>query len=116
MPIIKVWCLPENQKEEDLRRLHQNIVAGVVSVPELGLQDEKSVTCLFIPDMMQYGLGSEIVVEVTGLFEKPERTQQVRRLLAAAIGGRVKGLYHKATVEVFVYPFSPEVSGFWKSD
>ena len=116
MPVIKVWCLPADQTEDDLRLLHQNIVAGVVSVPELGLKDETEMTCLFPPDMMQYGLGSEVIVEVTGLFEKPERTPAVRNRLAESIGGRVKRLYPKAMVEVFVYPFNQNISGFWKAD
>ena len=116
MPVIKVWCLPGNQTEDDLRRLHQNIVAGVVSVPELGLKDETEMTCLFPPDMMQYGLGSEVIVEVTGLFDKPERTPEVRNRLAQSIGDRVKRLYPKAMVEVFVYPFNQDTSGFWKAD
>jgi len=115
MPIIKVWCLPANQTEEDLRKLHIHIVAGIVATPELGLQNEKAVTCLFPPDLMQYGLGTEIIVEVTGLFEKPERTPEVRSRLAKNIGARVEALYPDATVEVFIYPFNPEINGFWKS-
>ena len=116
MPVIKVWCLPDDQTEDDLRKLHKNIVAGVVSIPELGLKNETQMTCLFPPDMMQYGLGSEVIVEVTGLFDKPERTPEVRNLLAKSIGERVKTLYPKAMVEVFVYPFNPAVNGFWKTD
>ncbi len=116
MPVIKVWCLSADQTEDDLRRLHQNIVAAVVAVPELGLRDENDMTCLFPPDMMSYGLGSEVIVEVNGLFEKPERTIDVRHRLAKSIGQRVKALYPKAVVEVFVYPFKPTLSGFWKAD
>lgn len=116
MPVIKVWCLPADQTEDDLRRLHQNIVAAVVAVPELGLRNENEMTCLFPPDLMQYGLGSEVIVEVTGLFEKPERTPEVRNRLAQSIGERVKRLYPKAMVEVFVYPFNQDIGGFWKAD
>ena len=47
MPIIKIWCLPSNQTEQDLNRLHQAIVNAVVGVPELGLKDETEMTCLF---------------------------------------------------------------------
>ena len=116
MPVIKVWCLPADQTQEGLEQLHKNIVAAVEAVPELGLQGEKEMTCLFPPDLMHYGLGSEIIVEVTGLFEKPERTPEVRNRLAQNIGERVKALYPKAMVEVFVYPFNPTISGFWKAD
>jgi hypothetical protein len=115
MPVIKVWCLPADRTEDDLRRLHQGIVAAVLSVPEPGLRSEHEMVCLFPPDLMQYGLGEEIVVEVTGLFEKPECTLEVRNQLAQSIGERVETLYPEAMVEVFVYPFNQDVSGFWKA-
>lgn len=116
MPVIKVWCLPDQEGEHKLRILHQSIVAGVVAIPELGLQNQNDMTCLFPPDQMQYGLGEEIIVEVTGLFEKPERTPGVRNRLAQSIGERVKALYPKTMVEVFVYPFDQNINGFWKAD
>ena len=116
MPVIKVWCLPVDQTEDDFRRLHQSIVAGVVAIPELGLRGQQDMTCLFPPDLMKYGLGEEIIVEVSGLFEKPERTPEVRNRLAQSIGERVKTLYPKAMVEVFVVPFNQNINGFWKAD
>ena len=57
MPVIKVWCLPPGQTEDDLNNLHKLIVAAVVSVPEIDLESEDDMTCLFIPDLMKYGLG-----------------------------------------------------------
>jgi len=114
MPIIKIWCLPEVD-EPKLNELHQSIVRAVASVEELGVKDEKDITCLFPPDMMKYGLGSEIIVEVTGLFAKPERTDEIRQRLAAQLGQVVKDLFSDAQlVECFVYPFSPS-QGFWTS-
>ena len=80
MPVIKVWCLPA-QNEVQLRELHQTIVTAVVSVSELKLKDENDMTCLFPPDQMQYGLGSEVIVEVTGLFAKRNRTPQIKKRL-----------------------------------
>ena len=113
MPVIKVWCLPQ-MTEEQLNKLHKNIVHAVVGITELGLKDESDMTCLFPPDMMRYGLGEEIIVEVTGLFEKPERSKNVRRLLAAMLGLRVKEIFPNAHIECFIYPFHPE-QGFWSS-
>ncbi len=92
MPVIKVWCLPEID-EPKLNALHKSIVRAVVSVEELGIKDENDMTCLFVPDMMKYGLGSEIVIEVTGLFAKPERTDEVRQRLAERLGQAVKELF-----------------------
>lgn len=115
MPIIKIWCLPPKQTEQDLNNLHQAIVAAVVSVSELGLKDETEMTCLFVPDLMVYGLGDEIIVEITGLFEKPERTEEVLQQLAKNVGQAVKELYPETNkIECLVYSFNPK-QGFWTS-
>jgi phenylpyruvate tautomerase PptA (4-oxalocrotonate tautomerase family) len=111
MPVIKVWCLPP-QTEAELNELHRHIVAAVVSVEELGLKDQNDMTCLFQPDMMHYGLGEEIIVEITGLFEKPERTEEVQRKLATRVGRVIDALFPKTLVECFVYSFAPS-QGFW---
>lgn len=115
MPVIKVWCLPANQTEEDLNRLHKAIVEAVVSVSELGLKSENDMTCLFVPDLMSYGLGEEVIVEISGLYDKPERTDEVRHKLAESVGRSVKELYLDARVECFVSVFNPK-QGFWVSD
>lgn len=114
MPIIKVWCLPANQSEEDLRKLHKTIVAAVIGVSELGLKDQNDMTCLFPPDLMKYGLGEEIIIEVTGLFDKPERTDEVRQKLAKSIGEGVQALYPDAKIECSVEVMNP-TKGFWTS-
>lgn len=114
MPVIKVWCLPK-QTEDQLNQLHQVIVGAVVSVKELNLQDENDMTCLFVPDMMKYGLGEEIIVEIGGLFKKPKRTDKVLQHLASNIGEEVASLYPDAKIECFVTSFNP-IQGFWTSD
>jgi hypothetical protein len=114
MPIIKVWCLPK-QTEDELNHLHKSIVEAVVSITELGLKDKNQMTCLFVPDLMSYGLGQEIVIEIGGLYEKPERTDEVKRRLAESVGKNVKNIYQNARVECFVTSFDPK-RGFWKSD
>jgi phenylpyruvate tautomerase PptA (4-oxalocrotonate tautomerase family) len=113
MPVIKVWCLPE-QTEEQLQALHKNLVSAVVSVTELGLKDENEMTMLFPPDAMKYGLGSEIIVEVSSLFEGPKRTDEVRQKLAENIGRVIQNFFPDALVECFIYPFKPS-QGFWSS-
>jgi hypothetical protein len=116
MPVIKVWCLPAGQTEEDLNTLHKTIVKAVVGVEELGLKDETNMTNLFPPDQMQYGLGSEIVVEVSGLFAKPERTFAIKQLLASSLGRAINDLYPDAKVEVFVSTFNQDQDAFWVSN
>ena len=114
MPVIKIYCLPEST-EEKLTGLYRSIVHAVASIPEIGVSDKKDISCLLIPDMMKYGLGTEIIVEITGLYERPERTEEVRNKLATNIGEAVHSLYPSTElVECFVFPFNP-TQGFWSS-
>ena len=111
MPIIKVWCLPFTE-EEGLNKLHQTIGRAVVGVRELGFKDENDMTCLFPSDMMKYGLGSEIIVEISGLFIKPERSASVIQNLASSVGHAVSLQFQEAKIECLVYPFDAAY-GFW---
>lgn len=115
MPIIKLWCLPAGQTEEKLNFLHKTIVKAVVSISELGLTNENQMTCLFVPDLMSYGLGEEIIIEISGLYDKPERTKSVKQRLAESVGRSVKNLYPDAKVECFISTFDPK-QGFWTSE
>ena len=111
MPVITVSCLPKCSQRM-LKKTFDAIVQAVEGIPELGLHGEKSMTVLFPPDSMKYGLGTEIIIQVTGLFVKPERTEKVRNRLAECLGKTIKGLFPKAMVECFVFPFDPR-QGFW---
>ena len=65
--------------------------------------------------MMKYGLGSEIIIEVTGLSVKTRRTSVVRQLLAEQLGVAVKAQFPDTNlVECFIHPFYPS-QGFWSS-
>lgn len=70
------------------------------------------MTVLFPPDMMKFGLGSEIIIEVTGLFKKPGRTARIRNQLAKQLGAAIETHFPKAKVECFIGPFDPK-QGFW---
>lgn len=70
------------------------------------------MTVLFPPDMMKFDLGTEIIIEVTGLFIKPERSEEVRNRLAEHLGKTLEEHFPKAMVECFVFPFDPK-QGFW---
>lgn len=111
MPVIKVWCLPKSS-ERKLNQVFESIINAVEGVPELDLKGKHSMTVLFPPDMMKFGLGTEIIIEVTGLFEKPEQTLEVRNRLAERLGKTLKEHFPQAMVECFVHPFNPE-QGFW---
>ena len=110
MPVIRVSCLPQ-MSEDRLMKLHKDIETVVLSIKELGLRTN-SITCLFPPDMMHYGLGEEIIIEVTGLFEMPQRTKAVRQALAEALGKTVNAMFPAARIECFITSFNP-AQGFW---
>lgn len=114
MPIIKVWCLPNDLEEGDLRLLKTSIILVVGRVKELGLNKE-DITVRFPRDMMDDELGAEVIAEVVGLFEKPERTDEVRNRLARDIGAILQARFPEAKIECLVYPFNP-AQGFWSSD
>jgi len=103
MPVIKVWCLPK-LPEQKLLEVFQGIIGAVVSVHELGLKSEKDMSVIA---PVGYHASSEIIVEVTGLFVKPERTNEVRKRLAEVICITINGLFPKAMVKCFVFPFDP---------
>ncbi len=111
MIVIKVWCLPSDQSEDDLNRLHRAIVEAAVSVPELCLQDENDMVCLFPADLMAYGLGEEIIVEIDDLFDM-SRSQGVRMRLAECVGKSISTLYPEAKIQCFVSSLDPS-RGFW---
>jgi phenylpyruvate tautomerase PptA (4-oxalocrotonate tautomerase family) len=111
MPVIKVWCLPAKQSEKQLEKLYRKILAAVASVRELKI-NEKSITVLFPPDQMRYGLGEEIIIEIGWFFQKKERTLKVRQRLCLVVASAVKMFYPKAKVECKVETFNPKKEAF----
>jgi len=87
--------------EEELKKLHKNIVATVTEVDRLGLKDENDMVCLFPADWMEYGLGNEIIIEVT-LPESPEYGVFVQNMLASNLANAVYGMFPEASVECSV--------------
>ena len=114
MPVIKVWCLPADQATGELLRLHEAIVAAVVGVSELGLQDQNDMTVLFPSDLMLQSYGETLVIEINGLPAKPKRTPEVLSQLAERVGKGVKTVYPESMVECFVTTFE-HWQGFWTS-
>lgn len=115
MPVIKVWCLPDIE-EDELNSLHAAIVLAACAITELGLSDESDMTILFPADKMKYGLGTVIVIEVTGLLDKPKRTMVVRQKLARNLSVAVGMFFPQAKIESFVYPDDPARDAFWSSE
>jgi hypothetical protein len=78
-PVVKAWCLPD-LSEERLKELHQ-IIVGVFAAlyPIVSVLSQDDLIVLFPPDSMEYGKGSEVLVEVTQL-ELPKLKRGAKRL------------------------------------
>ena len=114
MPVIRISCLPETG-DDLLRQITEEICGAVGSIPELELDGKPgSITVLIPKDMMHWGLGEEIIIEIFGLFVRAQRTDEVRARLAAAVGKVLYQHFPRALVECFVQPFNPK-QGFWSS-
>lgn len=84
MPVIKVWGLPK-MEEGEYARLEWYLRASARGIPELGIKTDKQVTVFFPSDMRRDISGDEIIIEVTELFVKPERTEEVRKALVEGV-------------------------------
>ena len=66
MFVVKVWCLPEGS-EKDLESLFRAIVRTAKRfADDLQVRNKRDMLCLFPSDRMSYGLGQEILVELSG--------------------------------------------------
>lgn len=115
MVVVKVWCLPK-LTEKRLKELHMAIV-DVVALDvfkAFDVKNENDMVCLFPPDMMTYGLGSEIVVEVVAS-ENKDITADLQGRLIARLGATVRLQFPKAKVICFIQSISSS-QRFWTSD
>lgn len=114
MLVIKLWCLPQ-VGEEKLRAVHKSVVAAAVSVKELGVGREDDIVTLFPTDAMQYGLGAEIIIEVSGLPRAVDQERHpVKQQLAERLGIAVHQHFPDAFVNCFMSSYV-ESYGFWGS-
>ena len=115
MPVVKVWCLPADLTEDRLREIQRAIVVATVSVPDVGVKDEHSMVVLFPKDMMMYGLGTEIIIEIYGcVFEDKQLDTPVRNMLAGLMVSTLKQFFPSAMVECFILPYRSAL-GFYHS-
>ncbi len=111
MLIVKVWCLPK-MSEEQSKTLFSGIVAAAVSTKWLGVKSESGILCLFPPDAMSYGLGSEILIEISGVSTRA-RQEMTPEALAEKIGAPVHSMFPRAKVTSHV--LEDIIAGGWRS-
>lgn len=64
--------------EERIKEIFDNIVCVVVDAKLYGVVNQSNFIVLFPPDLMRYGLGSEIHIEVSNLNAKDIRETRSR--------------------------------------
>jgi hypothetical protein len=105
--VIKVWCLPPDTSEEVLRHLHQDIVEAAVQIKALNIKYESDMMTLFPSDMMEYGAGSEIYLEIRSRIPQVE----VNRLkeFAERVFGIISATINPLVIDYDVFNFSGQV-------
>ena len=84
----------------------------MVSIPETGIKNETEMLNLFPNDMMEYGLGTEIKIEITDLPSKS--LKETRDALAEVVGKTVQDAFPDAFVRCKVRESDPR-DGSWSS-
>lgn len=120
MPVLTVSGLGlRDYKPNDLLRLESNLKSVIVSDPVLGLRAEQ-ITVHFPIDLIgaTFEAGAEryqrdVIISITCLFDRPERTPEVRRALAESVQREVRhfveevgGFTAHGAIECFVHPFN----------
>jgi len=92
--VVKVYGLPPDRTEESLRDLHQEIVGVIVKMGGFHFlyKTEEDVLVWFVPDHMQYGLGTEFLVEISNVARLQDQFDRKMTLrdLAKHIGTTVQ--------------------------
>lgn len=115
MPLITVW----NQAYGHDHALGVALREACFSVKALSLEKpEDVVVCTGSTD--DAGSRAPVIIIVELLFDKPERTQEVRKQLAEALGEAARRFYQSEEmritnkpIEVFVKRFNPDKDAFW---
>lgn len=106
MPIIFVYGLPDDFHDEE--SLRWKLIDAATEVKELNLSI-KDISVFFPSERLKENLGEEIIIIVEGLFDGPERTNEVRIHLAAMLVRAVREYFPRAVIECLVKPFNPEL-------
>lgn len=120
MPLVTVYGIPATIPENTGITLITEIQRAVAAVPELGILAEE-VEVYFPVDIVQSDLGESFSVTMEGLFDKPERTPEVRNRLAEMIAEATKRVLQShlkrltpPRVKVFIRTFHPERGGLFE--
>ena len=101
MPIILLLGV---QKQHQTERFVTALKQRAYGIEQLHITED-DITPLFIPSEGSVG---EIIIFVEGLFEKPERTEEIRNKFAERLAECAKTYCeHPRLVECLIHPFDP---------
>ncbi len=108
MPIVKIYGMPDRIGQHILGSLTVTMQFAVANVEPLGIPPT-DVTVFFPTDQRKAGLGGELVVQIEGLYKKPERTPEVLKQLHESVCECIKEFalihLHECTyVEAMIMP------------
>ena len=120
MPIINIFGLSNcllNHPKSVREIICRKIATAAASIPELKIE-ERHCSINFV-SCIQGGSDGKVTIFVVGLFDKPERTVEVRRRLAQKLRSTIseeKRLWPIELIECFVKRFDPRRDGFASTD
>ncbi len=112
-PVVKVYLLPITWSELAYRDCFDKILAAAKGLPGLQVETSNDLIVLFPKDLMQMGLGTEVLVEVdipTNYRVGPGKDEAQ---VAKAFGEVLHELLPGAHVQCKVYRF--DIGGLWTS-
>ncbi|MFA6252154.1 MAG: hypothetical protein WCX74_02025 [Candidatus Paceibacterota bacterium] len=111
MPICYIHGI--NYTTEDiLEKMREEIITAIISIPELGLNED--MVSVFFPADQRYIMNEGVSITIMGLYDKPERTEEVRNILARNVGKTIETWLPGIQIECLIFPFIP-AQGFWCS-
>ncbi len=110
---LDIVNLPKLSQEE-IERLFSDLLCALMDqAPITRVYSEKDELIHFPPDQMEYGLGKEILAEVTGLpvinLTRKESEIERRKALGNSIRQVLVNHFPQANVECKVYPPNPDI-------
>lgn len=113
MIVVKVWGLPMLGGNK-LKEIFKEVVESLSSVWDTGVQNERDVLILFPTDMMVYGLGMEVLVEIDG-HSTNHLTVSQEELVTGGVGRVIKKHVPDANVAVVISTFNERNRAMWAS-
>jgi len=110
IPTLEFKCLPKLSQKK-LLKIHESVVKVMASFPETEIKDENGQLNLFQADLMKYGLGKEIKIEISDL---PQSCKNILKTIIASVGDAVSIMFPDANIYCKAECCNPKAA-YWSS-